>query len=144
MGNAQDAALAAQSVLEQNGPSLLLGPTVVSSVLGAAPMGQAQAARTAEEQLDSMQRLGDALQSVLSEGLVSDFVEGLKPVMHNGTLQISTYIQLAGEAESVFIGMFPDLQAAVNAQKQSQALVSAREIRRRQKQQELCSWWSCE
>jgi hypothetical protein len=76
------------------------------------------------EQASSMQRLGGALQGVLSSGLSSDYVEGLKPVMLNGSLQISTHIQLAGEAEPVFIGMFPTLQAAVDAQKQSQALVS--------------------
>jgi hypothetical protein len=75
-------------------------------------------------QASSMQRLGGALQGVLSSGLSSDFVEGLKPVMLGGSLQISTHILLAGEAEPVFIGMFPTLQAAVDAQKQSQALVS--------------------
>ncbi|WIA35470.1 hypothetical protein OEZ86_003905 [Tetradesmus obliquus] len=70
-----------------------------------------------------MQRLGGALQDVLSSQLSSDFVEGLKPVMLKGSLQISTHIQLAGEAAPVFIGLFPTLQAAVDAQKQSQALV---------------------
>jgi hypothetical protein len=75
-------------------------------------------------QASSMQRLGGALQGTLSSSLATDFVEGLKPVMVGGALQISTHIQLAGEAEPVFIGMFPTLQAAVDAQKQSQALVS--------------------
>lgn len=75
-------------------------------------------------QAASMQRLGGALQDVLSSQLSSDFVEGLKPVMLKGSLQISTHIQLAGEAAPLFIGLFPTLQAAVDAQKQSQALVS--------------------
>jgi hypothetical protein len=75
-------------------------------------------------QASSLQRLGGALQGTLSSSLATDFVEGLKPVMVGGALQISTHIQLAGEAEPVFIGMFPTLQAAVDAQKQSQALVS--------------------
>jgi hypothetical protein len=75
-------------------------------------------------QASSMQRLGGALQGALSSGLATDFVEGLKPVMVGGALQISTHIQLAGEAGPVFIGMFSTLQAAVDAQKQSQALVS--------------------
>jgi hypothetical protein len=74
-------------------------------------------------QASSMQRLVGALQGALSSGLATDFVEGLKPVMVGGALQISTHIQLAGEADPVFIGMFPTLQAAVDAQKQSQALV---------------------
>lgn len=76
------------------------------------------------EQARSMHRLGGALQGVLSSGLATDFVEGLRPVMVGSTLQISTHIQLAGEAPPVFIGMFPTLQKAVDAQKQSQALVS--------------------
>jgi hypothetical protein len=56
--------------------------------------------------------------------MASDFVEGLKPVLHNGKLAISTYIKLAQDPEPVFIGMFASLPAAVTAQKQSAELVS--------------------
>jgi hypothetical protein len=71
-----------------------------------------------------LQRLTAALTAVLSSGMASDFVEGLKPVLHNGKLAISTYIKLAHDPEPVFIGMFASLPAAVTAQKQSAELVS--------------------
>jgi len=71
-----------------------------------------------------LQRLTAALTAVLSTGMASDFVEGLKPVLHNGKLAISTYIKLEQDPEPVFIGMFPSLPAAVAAQKQSHELVS--------------------
>lgn len=70
-----------------------------------------------------LQRLTAALTAVLSSGMASDFVEGLKPVLHNGKLAISTYIKLAQDPEPVFIGMFSSLPAAVQAQKQSAELV---------------------
>lgn len=70
-----------------------------------------------------LKRLTAALTAVLSSGMASDFVEGLKPVLHNGKLAISTYIQLGQDPEPVFIGMFPSLPAAVAAQKQSSELV---------------------
>lgn len=71
-----------------------------------------------------LQRLTAALTAVLSSGMASDFVEGLKPVLHNGKLAISTFIKLDHDPEPVFIGMFPSLPAAVAAQKQSSELVS--------------------
>lgn len=71
-----------------------------------------------------LQRLTAALTAVLSSGMASDFVEGLKPVLHNGKLAISTYIKLAQDPQPVFIGMFGSLPAAVQAQKQSAELVS--------------------
>jgi hypothetical protein len=71
-----------------------------------------------------LQRLTAALTAVLSSGMASDFVEGLKPVLHNGKLAISTFVKLDHDPEPVFIGMFPSLPAAVAAQKQSSELVS--------------------
>jgi hypothetical protein len=70
-----------------------------------------------------LQRLTAALTAVLSSGMASDYVEGLKPVLHNGKLAISTYIKLDQDPEPVFIGMFNSLPAAVQAQKQSTELV---------------------
>jgi hypothetical protein len=73
---------------------------------------------------DSLKRLTAALTAVLSTGMSSDYVEGLKPVLHNGKLAISTYIQLAGDPQPLFIGMFGSLPSAVEAQKTAQELVS--------------------
>lgn len=70
-----------------------------------------------------LQRLTAALSAVLSSGMASDYVEGLKPVLQNGKIAISTYIKLEQDPEPVFIGMFPSLPAAVAAQKQSQESV---------------------
>lgn len=89
----------------------------------------AQAAASPGKTQDAvgLQRLTAALTAVLSSGMASDFVEGLKPVLHNGKLAISTYIKLQQDPEPVFIGMFSSLPAAVAAQKQSAELVSVAE-----------------
>lgn len=94
---------------------------------------QQQLNMTPEERQASeadLQRLTTALTAVLSSGMSSDYVEGLKPVLHDGSLVISTYIRLGGgpsstAEEPLFIGMFPSLPAAVAAQKQAQELVSS-------------------
>lgn len=75
------------------------------------------------QQEEGLKRLTAALTAVLSSGMASDYVEGLKPVLHNGKLAISTYIKLEDDPEPLFVGMFPSLPEAVNAQKQSQELV---------------------
>lgn len=75
------------------------------------------------QQHSSVERMKGTVHAHLSSQLTSDFIEGLRPVMHNGQLQISTYIPLQGELEPAFIGNFPSIHAAVHAQRQSHALV---------------------
>eukprot|EP00775_Hariotina_reticulata_P002819 gene2819-3112_t len=82
-----------------------------------------QSDRPLEDQPAHVSRLTCALQNVLSQGLASDYVEGLRPVLHDGKLQIATYVLLEGTNEPIYIGMYGSLPAAVQAQKQSQALV---------------------
>lgn len=84
---------------------------------------QLESPDTVSKQLSSVERMKVALDSVLASNLSSDFIEGLKPVIQDGKLQVATYIPLQGEDEPAFIGDFPSIQAAVHAQKQSYALV---------------------
>lgn len=77
------------------------------------------------KQQTSVERMKGAVHSHLSSQLTSDFIEGLRPVMDSGKLHIATYIPLQGEEEPVFIGNYPSIQAAVQAQRQSHALVSS-------------------
>jgi hypothetical protein len=88
-----------------------------------------QTERLPEGQPANISRLTFALQNVLSQGLASDYVEGLRPVLHDGKLQIATYVLLEGTTDPVFIGMYSSLPAAVQAQNQSQALVSQNPIK---------------
>lgn len=74
---------------------------------------------------EGLKRLTAALAKVLSSGLASNYVEGLKPIVHNGELLISTHIKLSSDPQPVFIGRFPSLPAAVAAQTQTSELVSA-------------------
>jgi hypothetical protein len=72
---------------------------------------------------EGMQRLTTALTAVLSSGMASDFVQGLRPVLQDGKLVISTHIKLPADPEPVFIGMFPNVPDAVAAQKEAQKSV---------------------
>lgn len=76
------------------------------------------------KQQSSVERMKTAVHSHLSSQLTSDFIEGLRPVINSGKLHIATYIPLQGEEEPAFIGNYPSIQAAVQAQRQTHALVS--------------------
>eukprot|EP00879_Flechtneria_rotunda_P018896 GHRR01019834.1.p2 GENE.GHRR01019834.1~~GHRR01019834.1.p2 ORF type:complete len:139 (-),score=37.25 GHRR01019834.1:5-421(-) len=115
LANAQEMldAASVQPQAQAGGGSVHNSPTAVSATPADAMSKQ-----------ESVDRVSSAVQSILTSGLTSDYVDGLKPVLHQGKLQISTHILLPGEQEPVFLGMFPSLPAAVQAQKQTQALVS--------------------